>query len=392
MAHASPDILLVSELFPPAVGGSSVLFDGIYSRLDTLDVAVLTDSVTSPGQHSRYGHLRISRSALASDYWGLKKLRALKHHWRVGTEIKRLVERGKTLVHCGRVLPEGLGAMLGRKRLGAQYACWAHGEDIALAMESREMALWTRKISRQSLGMFANSKHTAQMLYAIGVPEDRTYVITPGVDTRVFTPEINGSEFRARHAPNGEPLLLSIGRLQRRKGFDLGIKAVAVLKNTMPDIRYVIVGGGEDEGYLKALVDQCGVSENVTVVGQVPSGDLPKYYSACDFFVHPNRIEGVDVEGFGIVFLEAAATAKAVIGGDSGGVREAVLHEKTGLLVSGEDVEELSEAMRKLIEDRAYCAELGRNGRQRVLDELTWDRAAEKMMAAHRRLSNLAFS
>ncbi len=392
MAEASPDILLVSELFPPAVGGTSVLFDGLYSRTDTLDIAVLTDSVTSPGQHDRHGHLRIYRSALASDYWGLTRFRALKHHWRLGTEIKQLAKHGKTIVHCGRALPEGLGAMLGRKRDGPPYACWAHGEDIALAMTSREMAMWTRKISGESIGMFASSEFAAAMLRAIGAPESRIDVITPGVDTEVFTPESDGSGFRTRYAPNGEPLLLSIGRLQRRKGFDLGIKAIAVLKTTMPDVRYIIVGGGEDEEYLRALVDECGVRENVTVVGQVPFCDLPKYYAACDFFVHPNRIEGGDVEGFGIVFLEAAATAKAAIGGDSGGVSEAVLHEKTGLLVSGEDVEELTEAMRKLIEDRAYCEELGRNGRQRVLDELTWDRAAEKMLAAHRTLSDLAFS
>lgn len=376
---AAPQILLLSELFPPFVGGSAVLFEGIYSRLEHRRVTVLTDSARSAAEDTERGRLTIERRAIASDYWGLRKPRAFAHHWRVGSFIRQLADRRRTLVHCGRSLPEGLAAALSRLRGGPQYACWAHGEDLTLQMTvSREMRMLTRWIVRGSVGIFCNSEHTAGLAQEVGVRSDRIHIIYPGVDVERFRPR-SGAAQRQRLAPGADPLILSIGRLERRKGFDLTVRAVARLRQRFPSLRYLVVGDGPDRDYLRALVRECGVGDQVTFTGKVAEEELPGLYAACDLFVHPNRIEGVDVEGFGIVFLEAAACGKPVIGGATGGVPEAVADGETGKLVSGTDEEELAAAISVLVESPAERARMGESGRRRVESRFTWSRAARQM-------------
>ncbi len=376
------DILLVSEIYPPAIGGSGVLFEGLYSRVRELDICLLTDGVTSAIKGDCVGGIDVVKKDIRSDYWGMIKWHALKHHWGVASQIKNMSTRGKTIVHCGRILPEGLAAYLAKKRGGADYVCWAHGEDVSVSMTSKEMAFWTKLICKNAIGLLANSENTAELLYEIGVPREKVDVITPGVDPDVYHPRNDGAQFREALIGAGGPLVVSIGRMEERKGFDLVIKAVKELREEFPEMCYAIIGGGGDQGpKLKAMIEELGVGDHVKFIGKVPFEDLRGYYAASDFFVHPNRAVGADIEGFGIVFLEAAATGKATIGGDSGGVKEAVKDGVTGLLVDGEDVNSLIAAMRRLMRDPDYCKELGVNGRQRVLDELTWDCGARKLEA-----------
>src|SRR5262249_32016510 len=151
----------------------------------------------------------------------------------------------------------------------------------------------------------------------------------------------------------------TVGRLQRRKGHDLTIETLAALKPALPHLRYVIVGEGEERARLEALVAHHGLSDRVTFAGAVAAEELPSYYAAADIFVHPNRVDAGDVEGFGIVFLEAAATGLPTIGGNSGGVPEAIEGDVTGLLVDGTDVNELAIAVRRLAESATLRREMG---------------------------------
>ena len=380
----SPDILLVTELYPPAIGGSAVLFENVYGRLEHESVVVLADADKSAGPDSKRGKVWIERGPLAYDIWGLMSGRALRHHWGVASQIKRIGKRGSTIVHCGRTLPEGLGAWLARMRGGPAYACWAHGEDITMQMTtSREMAMLTRRIWNGSRVIFANSRNTARICEDADLHHRRVEVVYPGTDVERFKPGLDAAELRARYAPPDAPLMLSIGRFERRKGFDLSIRAVAKLRDALPDLRYVIVGGGPDDEYLRDLIESEKVGDRVTMAGRVPNEELPLFYSACDLFVHPNRIEGVDVEGFGIVFMEAAASERAVIGGDNGGVPEAVARDETGLLVSGTDLDELAAAIKRLVDSPELRERLGKAGRQRVVDSFTWDVAARRMAQIH---------
>ena len=359
-------LLLLSELFPPAIGGSAVLFGEIYSRLRDTPVTVLSEGVAM------------------ADY--IRHPRALWKYVRLALKL-RISARRFRMIHCGRALPEGIVALLCRRFGGPHYACWAHGEDIAIALTSRELTLLMRMVYAGADVIFANSLNTRRMLRELGIEADRVELVYPGVDTERFRPDIDAAEIRRRIAPRGETMLLSVGRLQTRKGHDLMIQAVGHLTRQHDrSLRYVIVGDGPERSRLEALVDQCGVREYVTFSGEVPAELLPQYYAACDIFVLPNRVEQTDVEGFGIVFLEAAASGKPAVGGRSGGVPEAVADGVTGLLVGGTDAEELATTIARLMDSEALRRSLGEAGRARAVREFGWESAAERVSTIHRRL------
>jgi phosphatidyl-myo-inositol dimannoside synthase len=370
--------LLVTELFPPAVGGSAVLFHGIYSRLTATDVTVLTDERVSAaaGQVDPFPTGRIVRGALATADWGVVHRSARRHHRAVSRQIRQLMPRGAGLAHAARALPEGIAALIARVLGGPDYVCWAHGEDLATASWSRELTWLTRAVYAGAWAALANSENTARMLETLGVPPRKITVVYPAVDATRFRPDVDGSAVRRRYAGPGDVLLLSVGRLQRRKGHDRVIEALRLLRDEAPTLRYVIAGDGEERPRLEDLVRDCGLRDRVHFAGVIPGADLPAHYAACDAFVLPNRVEARDIEGFGIVFLEAAAAGKPAIGGDSGGVPEAVVRDETGLLVNGEAPADVASAIRRLATDPALRTRLGDAGRARVEQRFTWHRAA----------------
>jgi phosphatidylinositol alpha-1,6-mannosyltransferase len=177
-------------------------------------------------------------------------------------------------------------------------------------------------------------------------------------------------------------VLLSVGRLVERKGYDDAIRAVASLKRDGKLVQYVIVGDGPDRQRLMDLSYELSVDDRVVFRGAVAREDIPAYYAACDALVAPSRSIGADVEGFGTVYLEANLFRKPVIGCRTGGVTDAVLHEKTGLLVEPNDVHGLTAAIARLMGDPAFAHALGAAGYERVINEFNWDREAKRLMAA----------
>jgi phosphatidylinositol alpha-1,6-mannosyltransferase len=181
-----------------------------------------------------------------------------------------------------------------------------------------------------------------------------------------------------------EFLLLSIGRLVARKGFDDCIRAVANLAAEGLSVRYAIVGDGPARRDLEKLAADIGAGDRVRFIGTVTKADLAAHFAACDAFVMTPKMRGADVEGFGIVYLEAGLFGKPVIGSRSGGVPDAVLHEKTGLLVEPGKHDAIAAAVRRLAADKAFRDRLGDAGRRRVLEEFSPERAAERFLAAVR--------
>ena len=252
-----------------------------------------------------------------------------------------------------------------------------------MARTSRELTTLTRWVYRVASAAIANSLSTARMLEDIGVPTEKVHVVYPAVDAARFAPDVAPHPIRRPFVPPNGQLLLSVGRLQRRKGHDLAIAAMAALREEFPDLRYVIVGDGAERRRLEELIAENRLEERIHLAGEVSEDELPAYYTAADIFLLPNRLDGADVEGFGIVFLEAASSEKPVIGGSSGGVPEAVADGQTGLLVSGTDRSELADAIRRLATSPELRCRMGTAGRQRVLKNFTWDRAAEMVSDLH---------
>jgi phosphatidylinositol alpha-1,6-mannosyltransferase len=383
-AHA----LVVSELFPPTIGGSGILLANLYRRLKSVAVTVVTDGPVSTATHAETG-LPLVKLPMHHRVWGLLNAESAGTYLSVARAIASASRSKRTIAYCARALPEGFAALIARKVLnGPPYVVWTHGEELVTYQTSRELTLLLRLVHRHAAAVIANSENTRRMLEEVGVPSSKISVVYPGVDAARF---LRGerSATRTRLGLNDQLVLLSVGRLQSRKGHDLVIRSMARLRSVRPDIRYLIVGDGDERPRLERLVREEGLGDAVRFAGKVPDEQLPDYYSAADVFVHPNRIDDDgDVEGFGMVFLEAAAAGLPVVGGNSGGVPEAVDHLRTGLLVGGRDVDEFVAAVLRLCDAPVLRTEMGQAGRQRVADRFSWSTSVEALNRLHSSLQH----
>lgn len=281
-------------------------------------------------------------------------------------------------------MPEGPAAVLARRKLGCRLALVGHGREF-LPSDSRPIKRPVQRwVLRAADVALANSHYTAGNVVASGVPGERVRTIYCGVrPERYEVDEGRVQALRERLGLAGKQVLLTAGRLVARKGHDVVIRALPQVLAQVPDVHYLMVGGGPEEDRLRSLARRHGVEDAVTICPDVPDEDMPSFFHLCDMFVMPSRdIPGAPIEGFGIVYLEAAACAKPCVAGWSGGSPEAVRDGVTGLLVDPTDAEELCRAVLRLLSDPHAAARLGAAGRQRVLDRFTWSHVADRFLAA----------
>ena len=277
-------------------------------------------------------------------------------------------------LHCGQVLSSGLAGWLCRRAFGIPYVIYVYGsETIRLARGSYSTRLM-RCILAHSEWVVTNSEATSEEYRRFGVPDRKIRRVYPGVDPRVFRPMPGDPAWIERLDLMNRRVLLTVARLDQRKGHDMVIRALRHLGN---DVIYLIAGRGREEDRLRALAGDLGVQDRVRFLGFVPDSDLPTIYNLCDVFVMPNRVtEGTelegDIEGFGISFLEAGACEKPVVAGRSGGAVEAVLDGQTGLLVDPQSEEEITGALQRLLDTPPFSESLGRQARQRIEREFDW--------------------
>jgi len=176
-------------------------------------------------------------------------------------------------------------------------------------------------------------------------------------------------------------MIVTVGNLVQRKGQDMVIRSLPLIRQSNPEITYLIVGDGPYRPELEKLAGAMGVKDRVIFAGRVAADDLPDIYALSDVFVMPSRerLDSDDVEGFGLVFLEASACAKPVVGSWSGGVPDAVVDGVTGLLVNPQYPEEIAKALSRLLLERDFAIQLGRQGRSRVVSEFNWAHVADQV-------------
>ncbi len=205
--------------------------------------------------------------------------------------------------------------------------------------------------------------------------------LAPGVDVDKFRPDIDGATVRERYGLGTRPVVVCVSRLVPRKGQDTLIRAFPDVVGQLPDAMLLIVSGGPYRDKLKALARDSGVGEHIVFTGSVPYDELPTYYAAGDVYAMPCRTRGkvLDVEGLGIVYLEASASGKPVVAGDSGGAPDAVLDGETGYVVGGRDVVTLAKRLVELLDDRGLAARMGAAGRAWAEAEWRWDLQAARM-------------
>lgn len=376
-------ILVLSELFLPTKGGTAVWAAEVYKRLGGKEIHIVTADVPGAAAVDAAHPNTVHRLDLRRVPWLRPESLAMYARF-FGKSLALAFSRRFDAVHAFRALPEGLVAWLVARMTLRPVTIYAHGEELTTwgrGGKYKAMRFALRHADR----VIANSEHTRATLLQMGIEAGRIAVVSPGVDVAVFRPGLDGAALRARAGIGAdEVLVFSVGRLSRRKGFDQVVRALALLRDDGVATRYVIGGIGEDAGYLDELVAAHGLTDRVHRIGEVSDADLPRWMNTCDVFAMPNREINGDNEGFGMVFIEAAACGTPSLAGQAGGTAAAVLDGETGLRVDGASVDAVADGLRALLTQRERRLALGRAALQRVQREFTWERVAEKTRALDR--------
>lgn len=376
MAHN----LLLSENFPPHVGGSSRWFYELYGRLPHAQQTIVAGTHPEAPAWDAQQALRIERLPLRMPHWGVRNVGALRSYaqlWRrVGKLASELTHRHQVrpVLHAGRCLPEGWLAWLLSWSHGLTYAVYVHGEDVTTAATSREYRWMVQRVLRGARLVIANSQNTAAILTEDWhLPASQVEVLYPGVDLQRFCPAPRDEAFRAQLGWSGRQVILTVGRLQLRKGHDRLIAALAQVRQQHPQVLYAICGDGEERPTLERLIAEHQLQEHVQLLGEVADDRLRQCYQQCDLFALPNRTVGQDIEGFGMVLLEAQACGKPVLAGDSGGTRETLQPGVTGWIADCTEVAPLQRAIVSALADPARLEVMGAAARQWVVKQFDWD-------------------
>jgi phosphatidylinositol alpha-1,6-mannosyltransferase len=202
--------------------------------------------------------------------------------------------------------------------------------------------------------------------------------IAPGIDTNHFAPHSGATKLRNDLALSEKKVIVSVGRLVHRKGQDTLVEALPMILREVPDAHLLFVGEGPRRDFMQKRAEKLGVTSHITFIGRIQYRDLPQYICAGDIFAMPSRsrLAGLEVEGLGIVYLEASACGIAVIGGTSGGAPDAVIDGQTGLVVDGKSKSDVARAVIELLKNPELATQMGYRGRQWIIEEWQWERWA----------------
>lgn len=373
--------LLISENFPPATGGSSRWLYEIYRRLPRADLRIIAGSQPDDHAFDRTTNLPLQRLPLTFADWGVFSLTGYRDYAAADRALEAAAFRSNVhTIHCGRILPEGYLAWRMHRRHGIPYACFVHGEEMHTASTSRQLTFMARRVLTDAALIIANSHNTAACLKQDWpVRPDQLAVLHPGVDAEQFAPAPRSAEVRDRLGWGDRPVILTVGRLQKRKGHDKMIPAMRRIVERVPQALFAVVGDGAEAERLQQLARHEQMESHVQWMGRLSDDDLIAAYQQCDLFVLANRDVAGDFEGFGMVLLEAQSCGKPVVAGASGGTAETMIPGATGLLTHAEDPDALADTLVPLLLDAPRRAQMGHAARQWIVDHFDWPVLAEEL-------------
>jgi glycosyltransferase involved in cell wall biosynthesis/peptidoglycan/xylan/chitin deacetylase (PgdA/CDA1 family) len=374
--------LMVASTFAPIHGGSAVVYENLCRHMPGGSIRVLTASTSYqnkqeiPGwrEHDANQAFPVDRIPLlrppmlpppSNKLISLLRLVAqdLPVYAKVLYKAAGIVRRNDINVVCVGELVTGswLGIAL-KKIFGCKLIIYVHGEEITTRTDGR-LGRKRKQFLLAADKIVSVSSFTCDAMSALDVPPQSMVLIPNGVDIDRFTPGERDPELIARHRLQGKQVILTVGRLVSRKGADMAVRAMKQVVARRPDVHYLIVGDGEIRVELEQLIAAEGLEEWITLVGKVSDDELLGYLRLCDLFLMPNRtMPDGDTEGFGLVFREANACRKPVIGGRAGGVVEAVEDGVSGLLVDGYDTDQIAAAIERILGDAALAERLSEGG------------------------------
>ncbi|WP_353647840.1 glycosyltransferase family 4 protein [Nakamurella sp. A5-74] len=363
--------LLLTNDFPPRSGGIQSYVHALARRLPADDLVVYAPAWQG-----------------AEDFDAAQPFPVVRHPTslmlpvpQVARTAARLIrEHRLSAVWFGATAPLALLAPALRRAGAERIVSSTHGHEVGWSMLPGSRQALRRIGSRVDVLTYISTYARNRIAGAFG-PQAALERVAPGVDTERFRPDrAAGERIRERWGLAGRPVLVCLSRLVPRKGQDVLIEALPRIRAEVPDTALLIVGSGPDEQRLRILVERGGLGDAVVFTGAVEEHELPAHYLAGDAFAMPCRTRGngLDVEGLGIVFLEASASGLPVVAGDSGGAPETVKPEQTGLVVDGRDVGAVAQAcIRALVDPKTRS--WGAQGRSWVRDDWDWQRSADRL-------------
>jgi phosphatidylinositol alpha-1,6-mannosyltransferase len=373
------NILIVGSDFKPLAGGVAEYTHRLALHLHKTgdNVMVLSENMqnaqlfdkTCPYLVYRYNFRFVTRGKIRKYYAGYKWLRDfVKNHFPIDIIISNCHEISSILVSAV------------SKSLNIPFSLFTYGSEVNRKEMKEKIKI--RCVLRSADKVFSCSSFTRNLIMKYGVPRNRTAVVLGGISLDEF----DTSRSKYKSAPDtvlslkGKRVIFTCGRVVERKGHDMVIKALPRILQKVHNVMYLIAGEGPYKTKLKELVHGYRLNEHVIFTGRVTDSERQALYDRCKVFAMPCReLENGRVEGFGLVFLEANAFCKPVVAGRSGGAVDAVEHEKTGLLVNPLDVNDIADAIIWLLLHPEEAAQMGKNGRQRIERELTWDISGAKL-------------
>ncbi len=369
-------VLIVTNDFGPRAGGIESFIMGLVERLPRDSVLVYT---SSQGDTSKY-------DANWSQDHGVKIVRdrstMLLPTPRVARSLTQLARNGEFAVACfGAATPLGLLAPALRKSGVARIISLTHGHEVWWA-KVFPFSLAMRRIGNTVDALTYLGEFTRRNISFALSPKARTAMvrIAPGIDILHFTPDPAPSTLRHELGLSDKSVIVSVGRLVPRKGQDHLIEALPIIRKAIPNVHLLLVGEGSYRKSLEKLAQKHGVTELVTFVGRVPYAQLPDYFRCGDIFAMPSRsrFAGLEVEGLGIVYLEASGCGLPVIAGSSGGAPDAVVDGVTGIIVDGGNIHEIAAAIVRVLTDPKKMKAMGRAGNEWVTTGWSWQIWSEK--------------
>ncbi|MFD7031214.1 glycosyltransferase family 4 protein [Streptomyces sp. NPDC059917] len=372
--------LIVTNDFPPRPGGIQAFLHNMALRLDP-DRVVVYASTWKRGAEAAAATAAFDAAQpfpVVRD--GATMLLPTPRVTRRATALLR--EHGCEAVWFGAAAPLGLMGPALRRAGARRVVATTHGHEAGWAQLPGARGLLHRigegTDTVTYLGEYTRSRIAGTLSAAAAA---RMVRLPPGVDEKTFHPGSGGDLIRARLGLTDRPVVVCVSRLVPRKGQDTLIRALPLILAEVPGTVLLIVGGGPYEGALRALAASSGVTDSVRFTGALPWGELPAHFGAGDVFAMPCRTRrgGLDVEGLGIVYLEASATGLPVVAGDSGGAPDAVLDGETGWVVRGGSATDAAEKIVTLLRDPALARAMGERGRAWVEERWRWDLLADRL-------------
>lgn len=363
-------ILCITNDFGPRAGGIETFVIGLIERMPFGSVTVYT---SAQGDTATYDRQWL-------DQYGVEvirdKAKVLLPSLRVGRAVRALLrERGISKVFFGAAAPLGLLSH-GLRRAGAsRIVALTHGHEVWWAK------LWPFTWAMRRIGSGVDTltylgNFTQQAIATSLSPKAQSAMvrIAPGIDTTHFAPVADANQLIDELDLSGKRIIVSVGRLVHRKGQDTLVEALPAIINEFPDAHLLFVGVGPHLEYIHKRAIQLNVLSHISFVGRVQYSELPRFISCGEIFAMPSRsrLAGLEVEGLGIVYLEASACGLPVVGGKSGGAPDALIEGETGFAVDGLDKQNVADAILTLLRDPERGRVMGARGREWIVQEWEW--------------------